>query len=278
MNDLTKEEILNHLKLDEQLDERLKEKLEEQKIQRFQVQVFDTIESTHLYAKELVNNQPDFTGVIIANEQTAGIGRYGKPFHSPGPDEKNKARGIYMNFVLPNFPVAMTHVTMYVAVCYVRAIQKTTGRSADIKWVNDLFLNGYKFVGILTEILHVKGDPVTVVGVGLNFYHEQAQIPQELKGVMTALYVDTPPPITRSQLVAALINEVMTKRHMTETAILQAYKDHLFVLGQQVVLVNGEVKQTVTAIDLDDMGYLIVEDETGQKRTLVAGEVSVRPI
>lgn len=242
------------------------ELLKNNNISNFDIQFFETMSSTQTYAKEFLQKTPLYRGVIIANEQTDAYGRFGKPFHAP------ESYGIYMTFVLPNFPVDISHITMYIAICYVRAIKKITGINVFVKWVNDLFIGNLKVAGILTEFIN----DTYIIGIGLNFFNKKEQIPNSLKDVITALYMDNYPQITRNQLTTELINTIMTLK-LTNDEILAEYKNYLFILGKKVIVTNGNIKYTSTAIDLDDMGYLVLESEQGKKETIVAGEVSIRP-
>ena len=235
----------------------------------FNVQVFESLESTQTYAKQLVQKDPLFKGVILAHQLKGAYGRFGKPFYAP-------PGGIYMTFVLPDFPVAMSHITMYIAICYARTIKKMTGIDISVKWVNDLFINRKKIAGILTELVQINNQPVYIIGVGLNFHNEKANIPDDLQNIITALYMDAEPTITKDQLTVELINIIMLNTHMTNDQILLEYKKSLFILGEKIQVVNGDISYMATAIDLDNMGHLILQDENGDQKTMIAGEISIR--
>ncbi|MCL1935260.1 MAG: biotin--[acetyl-CoA-carboxylase] ligase [Defluviitaleaceae bacterium] len=232
------------------------------------IEFFDEMDSTHTKAKTLINNKENI--VIISNSQTNGYGRYGKSFHSP------KGRGIYMSFVLNYFNVSIDYITMYVALVVCEAIYKSTGIQPSVKWVNDIFINNYKIAGILVDNFIIGDFNVYVIGIGINFYNEEESIPKELKNVARAIFMDTIPTTTRSELVANIIQFIYEKQHYRNEYILDEYKKLLFILNRIVYLVRDNIFTKVKVLDLDKNGYLIVEDENGTIQKLIAGEVSIR--
>ena len=85
--------------------------------------------------------------MVLASQQTAGRGRLGRRFESPA------GKGVYLSLVLrPSLPMTEAQaVTVSAAVAVCRAVKKLCGLELGIKWVNDLYYNGKKVCGILTE-------------------------------------------------------------------------------------------------------------------------------
>ena len=109
--------------------------------------IFETIDSTSTYAKKLAESGAEHGTAVIALQQTGGRGRLGRSFHAPA------GTGIYMSLILKtaaDFSKAML-VTTAASVAVCRAIRKVCGADPQIKWVNDIYLNGKKVCGILTE-------------------------------------------------------------------------------------------------------------------------------
>ena len=108
--------------------------------------------------------------VILANQQTRGRGRLGREFYSP-PDT-----GLYMSLLLrPQEMEAAqaVQITTMAAVAACQAVETLTGKTAQIKWVNDILLGGQKVCGILTEgsfNLETGKPEEVVVGIGFNVY------------------------------------------------------------------------------------------------------------
>ena len=113
----------------------------------WQKKYFEELDSTNRYLKELAAKDARPGTVIIANRQSAGRGRLGRKFFSPG------EKGIYMSILLrPDIPLERAVlITSMAAVAVARAIERVSGIEAKIKWVNDIFLKGKKVCGILTE-------------------------------------------------------------------------------------------------------------------------------
>ncbi|MBE0601466.1 MAG: biotin--[acetyl-CoA-carboxylase] ligase, partial [Firmicutes bacterium] len=113
---------------------------------RLPVYVYDTVDSTLSEAKRrYADGERRF--LIAADAQTAGRGRRGRQFFSP------KGTGLYLTLALPLSCAveAAPSITAYAAVCVCRAIETLAGQQARIKWVNDVFIDGKKVCGILTE-------------------------------------------------------------------------------------------------------------------------------
>lgn len=240
--------------------------------------IYKTIDSTNTQAKKMAMDGAPHGTVLIAEEQTAGRGRRGRNFYSMS------GLGIYMSFILRPELTAQDSVliTTAASVCVSRAIEQVTGIKTSIKWVNDLFYNKYKVCGILTEAvtdLETGGIDSLILGIGINYCLDSETIPKELKEIVGSLFHQKPTSITRNQLCAALINEVLNQcNHLTERDFLQEYKEKSLVLGSRIqILGNNEVIQA-QAIDIDSSGGLIVRYDSGEIATLNSGEISIRTL
>ena len=115
--------------------------------QELQLQVYRTITSTNTVLKTLAAQNAPAGLALVAGEQTAGRGRLGRSFYSPADS------GLYLSLLLrPHMSaVQATHLTACAAVAAAETIEELSGRPAQIKWVNDILVNGRKVCGILTE-------------------------------------------------------------------------------------------------------------------------------
>ncbi|HRM19631.1 MAG: biotin--[acetyl-CoA-carboxylase] ligase, partial [Trichococcus flocculiformis] len=163
-----------------------------------------TIDSTNLEAKRIVNEDPTFEGVILSEEQTKGRGRLGRVFYSPSES------GLYMSLVLR--PVAdldnATLITTAAAVAVCQAIETLTGKKPQIKWVNDIFLDGRKVCGILTEgIMDMESRTIgtIILGIGLNFREPETDFPDEIQSIAGTLFDKKNAAVTRNQMVAEIL-------------------------------------------------------------------------
>lgn len=241
------------------------------------LKVFDTVDSTNNIAKELPAG--DLPVMIIANKQEAGRGRLGRSFASPA------GTGLYMTVALrPHFDLSKSlYVTMAAAVAVCRAIEKTAGVKARIKWVNDLFIGGKKVCGILTEAqtnFETGKIDSLIIGIGVNCF--PGSFPEELKEIAGAVSPQKNS-FSRGELAAEIFNELMeVLDDLDSRSFLREYRTKCFILGK-IILVHPAVNSRpvrARAIDIDENGGLVVEYMEGRRMrqidTLTTGEVSIR--
>ena len=249
---LNKSEILSHLKAED-----------------VKVFCYDETESTSTLARQIVNGGETCKLIITADRQTGGRGRNGKSFYSLNDGS------VYMSVVLhPELDFADTvGVTTASAVAVSNAIESVTGKTVDIKWVNDLYYKGKKVCGILCEAVASKGVVSSViVGVGINL--GECSFPDELKDIAGSLGCDTS---LRAQLVAAVADGLFSLEFgALSDEILDEYRRKSMVIGKQIdYYINGE-KNTAAAVGIDAQGGLIIEKSDGCTDVLRSGEISLR--
>ena len=151
---------------------------------------FESVDSTNSYLKRIAAEGAPDGAVAVADEQTAGRGRRGRSFSSsPG-------RGVYLSALLrPQLaPEKILPLTALGAVAACDAVERTCGVRPQIKWTNDLVLNGKKLSGTLTE-LSLEGESgalqYAVIGIGVNCNNTLEDFPPELRDVATSLYLET---------------------------------------------------------------------------------------
>ena len=113
-----------------------------------QLHVFPVVDSTNILLRRKAKEGVPEGCVVIAGEQTKGKGRLGRSFYSPSDT------GVYLSLLLrPEniLPEQAVHITTIAAVAACEAIERVSGRKAGIKWVNDIYMDGKKVSGILTE-------------------------------------------------------------------------------------------------------------------------------
>ncbi len=231
---------------------------------------YPTIDSTNDEAKRRLAAGQTGDALIVADSQTAGRGRGGHSFYSP-------RTGAYMTLILhPEQSLADTVcITLAAAVAVTRTIEALTDRKPQIKWVNDILLDGRKMAGILTEAVtgfEERRVESVIVGIGLNI--RTTDFPAEIRNTAVAL---EPRGVTRSRLVAGIASRLVElTSDLAERSFLADYRAHSVVLGRRVHFVqNGRLREAV-AVAVDRDGGLVVEDEAGGRQTLRSGEVSVR--
>jgi BirA family biotin operon repressor/biotin-[acetyl-CoA-carboxylase] ligase len=212
--------------------------------------------------------------VIIADRQTAGRGRLRRAFFSPD------GTGLYMSLLLrPDLsPAGPVLITAAAAVAVAEAVEQISGRSARIKWVNDIYLDGKKVCGILTEgAVGADGKlQYGVLGIGVNVAPPPGGFPEGLRDIACAVFGCGAPEDARARLAAEILSRFHRFRALEERAFLPAYRERSMVLGKPVQVFLGEEVFPARAVSIDDDCRLIVETENGLL-PLCAGEVSIRP-
>lgn len=242
----------------------------------FALEYSEEIDSTNNRARALAEGGCDEWTVVLAESQTAGRGRLGKQFYSP------KGGGIYMSVVVrPDCEVQYANMlTLAAAAAVVEAVEAVCGIKAQIKWVNDIFVDTKKVCGILTEAsvgLEEQRLRYAVVGIGINVAPPPGGFPEELQDIATSIY-DTP---RTASVRAPLVAEILRRfrgyaEHLPDRSFMACYRAHLMVLGRRVYLVRGKAREEVLVVGLTDEGALIVETDEGRRRAINSGEVSVR--
>lgn len=241
-----------------------------------QVEFHESIDSTNNRAKKLAAAGAAQGTLVVADCQTAGRGRQGRPFYSPA------GTGVYFTLVLrPGFPLAdVTYITSYAAVCTATAMEEIFGVEVQIKWVNDIFVAGHKCCGILTEaavLPETGGVDYAVVGIGINVAEPQGGFPDEFKGVAHALCPHgTDDSDARARLVARIADLLMSDVDAIPSCPhLEAYRSHSLLDGRCVTVHMGSGSFVATVIGVNDDFTLEVELEDGTRKALSSGEVHI---
>ena len=240
------------------------------------IQVHKSLESTNKTAKEMAVAGAEHGTIIISDCQTMGRGRYSRNFFSPS------GGGLYMSMVLR--PEAMhfknpTSVTAFAAVSVCEAIESISTKVPRIKWVNDIFIDGKKVCGILTEAVtdfESGGLDWVVLGIGINVHTRTEDFPCDLQSIATSIYPDEKMSGVRNRLSAEIINRILGFETLpSETEIFEKYKKRLMVLGKKITVIQNQVEYMATAIDVDSVGHLVVKNESGERITLSSGEIRI---
>lgn len=240
-----------------------------------QIHIYKSLESTNKTAKEMAVSGAAHGTVVISDSQTMGRGRYSRNFFSP-------PGGLYMSFILRPKGLRFenpTAVTAFAAVAVCEAIESVTQKVPEIKWVNDIFLDGKKVCGILTEAVtdfESGGLDWIVLGIGLNVSIRTEEFPDDLQSRATSLYPEEKKPGVRNQLAAEILNRILGfKTPPQEAEIFDKYKKRLMVLGKKITVIQNQEEFGATAMDIDSAGHLLVKKENGEIIALVSGEIRI---
>lgn len=240
--------------------------------------LYDTLESSNRTAKTLALEGAPHGTMVLAGQQTAGRGRLGRRFESP------VGKGVYLSLVLrPSLPMTEAQaVTVSAAVAVCRAVKKLCGLELGIKWVNDLYYNGKKVCGILTEAaLDLESGMLdyAVLGLGFNVAAPADGWPEDLRDVAGALYDGSPAPGARAALAAAFLNAFWPLyRAGPRSGYLDEYRRRQALIGQRVLVTPRRGTPRAAQVQgIDDECKLVVRfDGESRPAALNSGEVSVR--
>lgn len=245
------------------------------------VEVLNVINSTNDYVKhqlaELSKLGSQNNGYIcLAEAQTAGRGRHGRQWVSP------YGASIYMSMYwqFAGGYQAINGLSLVVGLAIANALTKLNINGTQLKWPNDVYLQGKKLAGVLIEVEGQMGAPCDcVIGVGLNinFASNQENIDQPWIDLATA----TGSKIDRNELAACLINEMFELLAVFETnglyPFIEQWKSLDFFKDQAVKLIIGNKEVKGLCRGIDNTGALLLE-VNGQVNAFHGGEISVRAL
>lgn len=235
---------------------------------------FFRIDSTNRVALQLGHQGAPHGTVVLAEEQTAGRGRAGRLWHS------ERASGIYMTVLLrPEIsPTDAPLLTLLAGLAARDAIQEQTGIAPDLRWPNDLLLNGKKIGGILTE-MHAEPERIrfVIIGIGLNVNHQR--MPEKLADIATSVRIESGRCHSRLELAVKLLRKLENdyNRFLSDgpNAILDRFAEvSTFARGKRVRIANARETFTGTTAGLAPNGLLRVQREDGRTETVVSGDVA----
>ncbi len=243
---------------------------------RIVVEYHDSIDSTNTRCKLLAEHGAPEGTLVVANCQTAGRGRQGRPFYSP------KGAGIYFSLLLrPSFELEdVSLLTTYAACVTACAIEEVFGLQPQIKWVNDIFCSGHKVCGILTEAqfsAESRAVSYVVVGIGVNIAEPKGGYPEQIADVAQALTSgDEQDEDRRAQLAARVADLFMQDyARVPEKPFLDDYRKRSLLDGRTVTVYTGTGSFEATVIGVNDDLTLKVRLADGSTTDLAHGEVHI---
>lgn len=241
-----------------------------------------TAESTNDMAWEkFIEGAPNGT-LIVAEEQTKGRGRQGRRWFSP-------KGGIWCSIILDTFSIPnahLGHLPLLAGIAITETIIKNLNLNVTLKWPNDLSVNDKKIGGILAESRQISksGENLTnnknravVLGIGLNCNIPKENFPNNLRMEPTSIMIEKSHQIDMIKLLAEILlsieNWLCVYLKEGFTVIKSAWKEHSSILGKTVTVNTGSHTFSGKAIDIDDTGALIIEEPTGDTKTVIAGDI-----
>ena len=244
------------------------------------IQTMETTTSTNDLAKIYANHNSTTPAIFISEEQTAGRGRLGRKFVSPS------KTGLYISLCL--FPTIaledLSLITCATAVACVETIEQLTGKSLNIKWVNDLFYQNKKVGGILTEVIsdfESQQVQALIVGMGINLIDSPQSFPEELHSIVGSIFSSKTEydnsSFNRNHFIAQFLEKwTFYYQNLSKRDFIESYKEHSNVIGKFVNIFEGNQTYSAYAKDIDENGHLIIEKQDNTLHALSYGEVSIR--
>ena len=234
----------------------------------------EQLASTNLTAMELGEAGAAEGLVVIAEQQTAGKGRLGRRWESPA--GVNLYLSILLRPAMP--PWEVPRLTFLSAVAAARALQDVTGLKVEVKWPNDLLVNGKKIAGLLNE-MSAESDAVhhVVLGLGLNINMTADQFPSELRYPATSVWLEKGTLTSRLDVVVALLEHF--DRLYDEflrcgmEPVRQAWQELFAMLGKAVRVESGPASLKGVVAGIDEEGALLLQLPDGTIEKVLAGDV-----
>lgn len=232
-------------------------------------------DSTNSHAKRLAHEGAPEGTVVLAESQTSGRGRRGRSWFSPA------GQSIYASIILrPAMAPSQTpQITLMTAVAVARALQKSTGLNATIKWPNDILISDKKIAGILTEIT-TEMDTVdyVVVGLGVNVNTTAADMPPDIRSIATSVRIESGSRFSRINLLCTLLHHFESSYGTLQRdgfkPIMAQWREMSDIIGQPVHVDVLDTRHTGIVEAVDDDGVLILKDDSGQRHRIFSGDVT----
>lgn len=239
------------------------------------IHYFSSIGSTNEKAKKLaISGAPSGT-LVVAEQQTSGKGRLGRQWVSPS------RTGICVSIILrPEMaPYEAPKLTLLTAVAACETIRKQTGLLAQIKWPNDILIDGKKICGILTEI-SAELDRINYVVIGIGINVNNYYFPEELIDRATSLSLILGRKLNRKELLVGFLESFESHYNLALKdnfkEVMTKWRKLSCNLGRHVKITGKAYSFEGNAIDIDDEGALLVKKDNGEIERVFSGDVSLR--
>ena len=209
--------------------------------------------------------------VIVAGEQTTGRGQIKRTWLSP-------EGSIALSIILYPAIIHLPSLIMLASLAVVHSIENVTGLKSQIKWPNDVLINGRKVCGILVES-ELRGDRVdyAIIGIVINANFRLSDFP-EISATATSLSDELGKDVSRLDIIRSLLVEI-DRLYLTSQAgesVYEEWRDNLVTLGRRVYVKSGETVYEGMAESAAKDGSLLLRQSDGSLTKIVAGDVSLR--
>ena len=241
----------------------------------FKVSYHPEVSSTNDLARRDLLDFPDQNTLVIAGKQSSGRGRRGRVFYS------DLSHGLYMSLGIrphtDDFKEIPIYTLLTAAAC-LQAFDPYIEDELQVKWVNDLFYQGRKVAGILSEMVtHLENHdvPGVVIGIGINLAGQFSKAGQEIQNVAGTIFgEEIPESFNVNEFIVHFLNYFNTYQdQLPQKAFLEIYKERLLGLNQEIYYQMGQEKETGIIRGINDDGHLLIEDDQRQIKALYGQEI-----
>lgn len=236
----------------------------------------ESVTSTQKVAHKLAYEDVPEGAIVVAEEQVTGRGRLGRAWFAP------KYTGIWVSIILkPTIPPQQApQLTLLAAVGVVRGIKAATGIQCEIKWPNDILINGKKLVGILTE-LQAEADRINavIIGIGINVNQQIEHFPEDLREKATSLAIEVGKKLNRSTILQAILKEMedlyIDYLENGFQVVKLLWESYAVSIGKQIKA--RTINETISgkALGITDDGVLLLEDEKGSIHHIYSADIEI---
>lgn len=239
---------------------------------------FKEISSTNTYAKTLCKKDILNGAVVISEIQTSGHGRFDRTWISP-------KGGIWNSIILsPKLEPIHAHKITLIAVASMYLTLKKFDIKTQIKWPNDIYLNGKKICGILAT-MNCDMDKINylIIGLGLNVNIGKSYFEENNISTGTSLKIEFNKNFNRSEIIGTFYNifekyYINFENTLDLKEVVSICRDNSIVKNKKGFLVSLNNREEITCIDINDSGKLIIRDSKGNIRSVLSGEVTFKNI
>jgi BirA family transcriptional regulator, biotin operon repressor / biotin---[acetyl-CoA-carboxylase] ligase len=238
------------------------------------IHYFSELDSTNSHARRLAEQSAPEGEVVIAESQTLGRGRLGRPWVSP------PYVNLYLSVILrPKLPpIDAPQITLMAGVALADAVAEFIPVVPAIKWPNDILAGGRKLAGVLTEsACRAEGIDFVILGIGVNINYPVESMPGAIRQRATSLISLAGASVSRESVLRRLIQDLdRCYGELEETgfqALAARWEARFELRGKKVRVEMTDRIIIGTARGIDRDGALILEDGRGELERVVAGNV-----
>lgn len=231
---------------------------------------FDTIDSTNLYAMQNLEGLKD-KQVIVADYQTAGKGTHGRKWVSD--NSRNACVSIVLKPEMENYPYS--NLTQYLSAILCEVLEEEYKVKPEIKWPNDIFVEGAKIAGILCEAKNKNNKiEALVLGFGVNLNMDKDEL-EKIDQKATSLKVLLDKDIDVEEFIKSVLERFFEEYEIFSKEGFKYIKDRYIkrcdFLGKDIKIKSNDEIQEYIAKEIDDDGTLTVLDKDNKKIKIISG-------